>query len=119
MTANFIDLDSIEKLDRLIEASHSTPVVVFKHSLTCGISAGVLRIVSTVASDVHLIVVQQNRAVSNEIAHRIRLRHESPQAIVISAGQPIYHASHYDITPAEIESLLIGSIANAVSNGSG
>lgn len=97
MPANFIDLDSHEKLDELFEASHRQPVIIFKHSNSCGISAGVYREVESVDADVNLVIVQKNREISNAVSQRTGIRHESPQAIVLVNGAPVYHASHWDI----------------------
>ena len=83
MAAKFIDLDSHEKLEALFQASHHQPVVIFKHSSTCGISAGVYREVESVEADVNIVVVQRNRDISNAISQRTGIRHESPQAIVL------------------------------------
>jgi thioredoxin 1 len=102
MAANFIKVDSIERLDELFKESHKRPIVFFKHSLTCGISAGVKDIVSDVEADLNVVVVQTERHLSNEISVRTSVRHQSPQAIVIKDGQAIYHASHYDITSDDI-----------------
>ena len=103
MPANFIKLESADDLDRLIDTSHQRPVVIFKHSSTCGISSGVFNVVDGgVETDVHLVVVQKNRDISNLIAHRTGIRHESPQAIVLHKGTPVYHASHWDIEPSDI-----------------
>ena len=101
--ANFIELNSIEKLEELFEESNEKPVVLFKHSVTCPISFGVYSEVSEVESDVNLVVVQKARDISNEIARKTGIRHESPQAIVLKNGKPIYHASHYDITAEDIQ----------------
>ena len=106
MSATFVNLESIEALDRLVERSHSEPVVLFKHSNTCGISAGVYQEVSDVAGDINLVVVQTHRDISNKIAHVTGIRHESPQAIILWAGKAVYHASHYDITAADIQDWL-------------
>lgn len=106
MIANFIKVDSREKLDELFENSSEQPVFLFKHSLTCPISSGVFEIVSGIDADVYLVVVQHSRDISSEIATRTGIRHESPQAIIIKDGKPIYHASHYDITAQEIEQIL-------------
>jgi bacillithiol system protein YtxJ len=95
---SFITLDSIEKLDELFEKSKETPVVIFKHSLTCPISTDASTQMSIVDGDVHLVIVQVSRNVSNEIASRTNIRHESPQLIVLKDGKPVYHASHYQIT---------------------
>ncbi len=102
MPANFITLDSLEKLDELVAASHDKPVILFKHSNNCGISSGVYREVSDVDADINLVIVQNARSVSDLIAERTGIRHESPQAIVLKDGRPIYHASHYDITTGDI-----------------
>ena len=106
MPANIIKVDSLDCLDRLFEQSYERPVVLLKHSTTCGISSGVYREVENVAGDVNLVVIQTHRDVSNEIAARTGVRHESPQAIVLRDGRPVYHASHYDIEAEHIEETL-------------
>ena len=103
MKANFIEITSNEELDDLFERSGERAIVLFKHSLTCPISAGVHREVSGVDADVHLVIVQHSRGVSNALAEKTGIRHESPQAIIIKDGKPVYHASHYNITAKEIE----------------
>jgi bacillithiol system protein YtxJ len=103
MAANFINIDSIESLDRLFEESFDRPVVLLKHSVTCGISAGVYREVGYVAAQVNVIVIQTHRDLSNAIAVRTGVRHESPQAFVLRDGKPVYYASHYDIEALRIE----------------
>lgn len=106
MPANLIRLDTVEKFDDVIEASRLRPVFVFKHSSTCGISADIFEQLGTVDGDIHVIVVQQDRPVSNEVAERLGIRHASPQAFVLKDGVPTYHATHYGINPAEIEKKL-------------
>jgi bacillithiol system protein YtxJ len=105
--ANFIELNSIDKLEELFEKSNETPVVLFKHSVTCPISSGVYHEVSEVEADVNIVIVQKARDVSNVIAGKTGIRHESPQAIVLKNGKPVYHASHYDITAADVEKSII------------
>ena len=106
MPANFIKVDSIDRLDRLFEESFDRPIVLLKHSSTCGISAGVYREVGFVAADVNVIVIQTHRDLSNAIAARTGVRHESPQAFVLRHGKPVYYASHYDIEARRIEETL-------------
>lgn len=106
MNANFIKLDSDAFLEDLFLKSKRQPVVLFKHSVTCPISSDVYREVSTVNSDVYLVVVQTARAISNLIAEKTNVRHESPQAIVLKDGAPVYHASHYDISSDDIEKFI-------------
>ena len=102
MPANFIKVDSIDSLDRLFEESFVRPVVLLKHSNTCGISAGVYREVGVVTADVNVVVIQTHRDLSNAIAARTGIRHESPQAFVLRDGKPVYYASHYDIEAERI-----------------
>ncbi len=37
------------------------------------------------------------------IEEHLGIRHESPQAIVISRGNPIWHASHFQVTAKALE----------------
>ena len=106
MIANFIKVNTTEELDGLFEKSSEQPVFLFKHSLTCPISAGVFEIVSGIDTDVHLVVVQHSQDVSKELAAKSGVRHESPQAIIIKDGKPVYHASHYDVTAQDVEQIL-------------
>ena len=99
-------VDSIEKLDELFERSKLEPVLLFKHSDSCGISAHVLDMVQEVDGDVNVIVVQENRDLSNEVAKRTGHTHQSPQAFVLRYGKPVYHATHYGIDPKSIEEKL-------------
>jgi bacillithiol system protein YtxJ len=104
--ANFIELNSIEKLEELFEKSNEQPIVLFKHSLTCPISAGVHEEVSGVEADVNVVIMQKSRDISNEIAQKTGIRHESPQAIVLQNGEVVYHASHYDITADDVKNFV-------------
>ncbi len=106
MKANFIEINSGAELDKLFDESNEKPVVLFKHSLTCPISAGVYQEISGATADIHIVVMQHARDVSNKIAERTGIRHESPQAIVLKNGKPVYHASHYDVTAGDVESYL-------------
>lgn len=104
--ANFIELNSSEQLRELFEKSNEKSVVLFKHSVTCPISTNVFTEISDVESDVNMVIVQTSRDISNEIAERTGIRHQSPQAIVLKDGKAVYHASHYDITAEDVQNSL-------------
>lgn len=106
MKANFIEINSTEQLDELFEKSNEKPVVLLKHSTSCPISAGVFRDVSNAEVDINLIVIQKAREVSNAVAEKTGIRHESPQAIILRDGKAVYNASHYDITAEELNAKL-------------
>jgi monothiol bacilliredoxin len=102
------ELSAIEELTRLIDESNERPVMLFKHSLTCPISARAFRefqfYLEHADSRVshNLIIVQVARNVSNKAATILKLRHESPQAILIWQGREIWNASHNAITAASL-----------------
>ena len=99
-------IDSVEELDRLFAESSDKPVALFKHSMTCPISSDMYQEIKDVEGEVNVVIVQTARGISNEIAARTGVRHESPQAIVLKDGKAVYHASHYDITAEDVNSKL-------------
>lgn len=103
-TANqFTALTDAQSLEGLFTLSHSQPVIIFKHSTTCPISAAAHRQMSRVRAEVSLVVVQSAREVSNEVAARTGIRHESPQVIVLKNGEVVWSASHFDIQADAVE----------------
>lgn len=92
-------VDSIEKLDAVFERSYREPVVLFKHSTRCGISAHILEMVSEIEGELNVVFIQENRDLSNDVAARTGHLHQSPQAFVLVSGKPVYHATHYGIDP--------------------
>jgi bacillithiol system protein YtxJ len=103
MENQFTPITEKSDLDNLVERSHATPVILFKHSTTCPISSAAYQQMSKVAEEVSLVVVQRARDVSKEIEARTGIQHESPQAIVLRNGEAVWSASHYDITAGAVE----------------
>jgi bacillithiol system protein YtxJ len=103
MKKEFIPVDDTETLEELLKRSHTEPVIVFKHSTTCPISAAAYAEMSQVPTDVSLVVVQRARDVSREIEARTGLRHESPQAIILRNGEAVWNASHWSIKAEAVE----------------
>jgi len=106
MKARFKEIQNTEELGTLFEKSNEEAIVLFKHSTTCPISAGVYQEISNADADINLIVVQRARDVSNAVTEKTGIRHESPQAFVVKNGEVIYHASHYDVTASDVEKML-------------
>ncbi len=96
-------LSSLEELDGWLERSRRESVWVFKHSLTCPTSAMALDEFRAFAGDngdetgYALIEVQTARQLSDELARRTGVRHESPQALLLRDDRAIWHASHWHI----------------------
>jgi bacillithiol system protein YtxJ len=51
---------------------------------------------------VYLVDVIAGRPLSRAIAARLDITHESPQAILLRSGTPVWHASHDGVTAEAI-----------------
>lgn len=102
-------LGTMEQLDELVEESKTKPVAIFKHSTRCGISRGVLKLfeknykLSNEQLKLYYLDLLQNREISNEIAARFKVHHESPQMLVIKNGEVVHHDSHHSIEASHLE----------------
>lgn len=94
----FTELNDIQRLEELLGQSGEQPVILFKHSDTCGISARAYREMTKLEKPVALVTVQKARALSNEIETRFELQHETPQVLVVRDGKLAWSASHFRIT---------------------
>lgn len=88
----------IEALEDLFNRSQERPIVIFKHSMTCPVSAAVYNEMEQFDGEVALVEVQRARELSQEIEKRTGIRHESPQVIVLEKGNAIWNASHWRVT---------------------
>tara|TARA_R100001369_G_scaffold75450_2_gene104331 strand:+ start:3927 stop:4325 length:399 start_codon:yes stop_codon:yes gene_type:complete len=105
-------LSTMEQLEEIIEESKSKPVAIFKHSTRCGISRMVLKQfeknydLDDNQLKLYFLDLLQNRDISNEIAARFKVHHESPQMIVLKDGEVIHHDSHQGIDANHLKSLV-------------
>jgi len=103
---NWIDLNSISQIDDIWESFHTT--VIFKHSTRCPVSGMAKRSLEfdshAVPSDIpcYYLDILQHRDISNKIAEKWQVIHESPQILVVQGSQCIHHASHDSIDMATI-----------------
>lgn len=98
METQFTPLRDKGALEELFARSHEAPVVLFKHSNSCPISAAAHRSLKQLGAEVSIVVVQESRDISREVESRTGVRHESPQALVLRNGAVAWSASHFDIT---------------------
>lgn len=95
-------------LEAAIAESRERPVLLFKHSRTCGISCEAFDELQLHLSSgrwpaaYKLITVQSHRRVSDEASMLLGIRHETPQAILLRDGRPVWNASHFRITADEL-----------------
>ncbi|HEV7889837.1 MAG TPA: bacillithiol system redox-active protein YtxJ [Pyrinomonadaceae bacterium] len=103
MANNFSPVSDASSLEQLFERSNAEPVLLFKHSNSCPISARAYRQMQEVKTPVAIIVVQDGRDLSREVATRTGVRHETPQALVLRNGRAVWAASHFDISADDVE----------------
>lgn len=110
---NWKILETMDTLDQLEKDSHNKMVAIFKHSVSCGISAHVKHSLESQwnladeALDIYYLDLINFRPISNEIASRFSVMHQSPQILLIKDGKVIYHSSHMAVTAGNIETALV------------
>lgn len=105
-------LEDIEQLDKALVMSKDKPVVIFKHSTSCGISRMVLNQFQSNADfdeDAVLLLYLDliaHRDISNAISEKFGVLHQSPQMIILYNGLVVHHASHSAIAPGAVNRIL-------------
>jgi len=99
---NWTELTDIAQLIEVTAISNEKPVVIFKHSTRCSISRMALKQFEREydlndSVDAYFLDLIAHRDISNEIASRYNVYHESPQLILIKNGKAVYDVSHSDI----------------------
>ncbi|MGB1451640.1 MAG: bacillithiol system redox-active protein YtxJ [Marinirhabdus sp.] len=106
------ELNNIGQLEEIETGSLSVPVAIFKHSTRCGISRMVLRNfehafgTDTSKMKLYFLDVLAHRNISDQLAHKFKVVHQSPQLIVIKNGVAVWHASHNGIDAGAVHSLV-------------
>jgi bacillithiol system protein YtxJ len=105
---NWHDLTKVSDLDALVAESTEKPVLIFKHSTRCSVSRMVLKQFENgfTAEDSitpYFLDLLNHRDVSNAIADRFGVYHQSPQLLVIKEGKAIFDASHESIDASDLK----------------
>lgn len=99
---NWSALTTVEQLNEIEEESKTHPVVIFKHSTRCSISRMALKQFEN-EYDLHeqvkpyFLDLIAHRDVSNAIASKFQVTHQSPQILLIKNGKSVYDVSHDSI----------------------
>ncbi|MAY83275.1 MAG: bacillithiol system redox-active protein YtxJ [Flavobacteriales bacterium] len=105
---NWRSLNSEGDLNDIIEDSHQHPQAILKHSTRCGISAMVKKRLElqweakNPKISIYILDLLANRELSNTIAQKFDIQHESPQLILLQNGVSTYHASHIGISSSAV-----------------
>ena len=100
-------LTDLAQLNEITIISNEKPVAIFKHSTRCSISRMALKqfeneFNSSDKVTPYFLDLIAHRNISNEIATRFGVYHQSPQLILIKEGKAIYNVSHSDIDAEEL-----------------
>jgi bacillithiol system protein YtxJ len=96
---NWIEISSINEISKF----KNNYIVIFKHSTQCIVSKIVfLRFKSSYNDDLNIlnfiyVDVIKMRNISNDIANKYDVYHESPQLILLKDDKVLHHSSHADI----------------------
>ncbi|MGB0881776.1 MAG: bacillithiol system redox-active protein YtxJ [Vicingaceae bacterium] len=107
-------IESEADLEKAIELSKTNlGVAIFKHSTRCSISAmAKSRLDASWDFNEELprfyLDLISYREISQLIAERFNVRHESPQILIIKNGECVYNASHMSISVRSLHSELEG-----------
>ena len=104
----WIPLTSEAQLNLIVEKSKSKPQIIFKHSTSCGISRMVIKqFIEAYAFgekdfDLYYLDLWSYRNLSNEVAYKFQIMHESPQLLILKNEIVVAHASHGAINILEL-----------------
>lgn len=104
---NWNTLSTSKQIQHIVDLSHNKPQVIFKHSRTCPISSISKSRLDNSSNaldnaDVYYLDLLTYRSVSNDVADKLGVHHESPQVIVLINGEVTYDESHLDISVEDI-----------------
>lgn len=101
-------LTAMNQLDLIVSISEEKAVLIFKHSTRCSISRFALKQFENEFNleekiEPYFLDLLNYRDISNEIAFRFNVQHQSPQVLLIKNGVVVYDASHSDIVVEELK----------------
>jgi bacillithiol system protein YtxJ len=104
MTWNHLSTEN--QLEQIIKDSFEQPIVLFKHSTRCSISTMAKSRLENANQPegimFYYLDLIQFRSISNLIAEKFAVHHESPQVLLIKNGECVYDESHSGIRMEEI-----------------
>jgi thioredoxin 1 len=112
MTTSLGSIRDLAHLESLVAGSFDRPLVIFKHSRSCGTShvarEELLAHLEEAPRDATYVAltVQEQRDLSGAIARHFSLRHETPQALVVRDGRVTWAGSHFRVTASAIAGAL-------------
>lgn len=106
---NWHILENLSQLDEWFDRSQAQPVLFFKHSTRCSISAAAYgrmeRGLNQLPANMAVVYLDllAHRDVSDALAEKTGITHESPQLLLVVNRQCIFDASHFDVRPEAVK----------------
>ena len=101
---NWTALKELSQIEKIVEESTNQRILIFKHSTSCSISRTTLdRLERNWKEEdmgklkTYYLDLLSFRGISNTIAQKFDVEHESPQVLIIENGKSIYDQSHFEI----------------------
>jgi bacillithiol system protein YtxJ len=100
---NWKEFKTEEEFYSIVKQSKERTQVIFKDSISCGISAhakhklinGNDELIGK--ADFNYLDLLSHRSLSNLIAIELAVKHQSPQVIVLKNGVPVHTVTHHSI----------------------
>ena len=109
---HWISLTDVYQLDLIPERSKTKIQIIFKYSTRCGINRMMLnRFVdayefSEAEADLYYLDIINYIDISNAVAHKFQVLHESPQVLVIKNGGVVANQSHGNINHLNLKAFI-------------
>jgi bacillithiol system protein YtxJ len=109
--SNILTVKAVSDVAQARAASYHGPVLLLKHSAWCGTSSAALaafrRHADAEANVPHwMITIQTHPPVSDFITRTLRVAHQSPQLILLRAGEAVWTRSHREIDNESLQEAL-------------
>jgi bacillithiol system protein YtxJ len=92
-------IKTVEQWRDTLQQSKDKACLVLKFSMTCFSSISALKELKVLETNLpkYLVIVQKDRDVSNIIENDLKVKHESPQLLILKDGKGVWQATHYKI----------------------
>ena len=106
---DWMQLGSEDSVEEVFTASGARVQLILKHSQSCAVSFFAKQNLDSVPleewpeMDRSMVEVVRFRPVSQYLAQKTGVRHESPQVLVIANSEVIFHTSHSEVNKMNIQ----------------
>ncbi|MFT6148263.1 MAG: bacillithiol system protein YtxJ [Saprospiraceae bacterium] len=105
---NWIEITTLEQLDRISEISKSTPCVIYKHNTQCNTSEMMKYVLESdwkfKNNEVQPFILDifQYASIAIAVEDKFQVHHQSPQVLLIKSEECTYDADNMEISVEEL-----------------